>query len=288
VRRVAANLLVVAAAMEGACGPCKGFCEAAPCNLQKPFGTPTLVGDLPAGAQDPWLTPDERTIFFAVGAMADLYTATRGSPTAPFVGPIPVDGVNTAGNEYSPFITRNGLTLYYHGAGNHLMATSRGTLADPFSSPGAIVDLGSSQTDENSPYLLESESPNVLFFSATHSLTEQYDLYTSPATGEGAFSTTPSLVMELSSAGTETSPFLSPDGLTIFFASARTGSPYLDIMTASRPTTSAAFGPPAFVSELNSATNDFGLWLSDDLCRVYFSSDRSGSPAIYSASRPVD
>ena len=71
----------------------------------------------------------------------------------------------------------------------------------------------------------------------------------------------------------------------MYFTSGRTGSMAQDVWTATRATTSTMFGTPVVVSEVSSVANDTPRWLSPDGCRLYISSDRSGSPRILVSSR---
>jgi len=101
--------------------------------------------------------------------------------------------------------------------------------------------------------------------------------------------TTSTLVMELASSAEDGYPAISPDQLVIYFASARAGGAgNFDIWRASRTSTSTAFGAPVRVTELATANDDIPTWISADLCRLYFMSDRSGGMGnldIYVASR---
>lgn len=86
-------------------------------------------------------------------------------------------------------------------------------------------------------------------------------------------------------------PFLCADGLTIYFASQRTGGPgSFDILRATRPTTGSPWGTPTFVSELNSTAADSAPALTEDELELYFLTTGWGAPfapqnAIFVAKR---
>lgn len=86
-------------------------------------------------------------------------------------------------------------------------------------------------------------------------------------------------------------PFLCDSGLTIYFASNRTGTTgSFDILRATRPTTGSAWNPPTFVSELNSAGADSSPALTADELEIYFLTTGWGAPfapqnAIFVAKR---
>lgn len=84
-------------------------------------------------------------------------------------------------------------------------------------------------------------------------------------------------VTALSSSSTETTPEISPDGLTIYFASGRPGgSGGTDIYRATRLSRSADFDSPVRVAELCSANNDFAATPSATGLILYMGSDRPG------------
>jgi Tol biopolymer transport system component len=81
-------------------------------------------------------------------------------------------------------------------------------------------------------------------------------------------------------------PMLSADKLTVYLSSNRPGGKGgFDIWTAHRSTTADGFPAPTPVSELNSSAADYVGWLSPDNCRIYFSSNVSGTFDVYVASR---
>lgn len=69
----------------------------------------------------------------------------------------------------------------------------------------------------------------------------------------------------------DSEPFLSADGLSIYFASSRTGTAgSFDIMRATRPSTGAPWNPPTFVTELNSTGADSSPAVTADDLELYF------------------
>lgn len=106
--------------------------------------------------------------------------------------------------------------------------------------------------------------------------------------GNWSFSA-PEPVAELNSAGYDRDPWLTPDGLTIYFSSDRTGSlGSSDIWMASRPDLASPFATPVNAGDFNTADNDGRLSLTFDLLNAYLSTSRSGSLGgvdIFSATR---
>lgn len=104
----------------------------------------------------------------------------------------------------------------------------------------------------------------------------------------------PVLVTELAgSGGVDGSPFLRADGLELFFSrSGAGGQGSIDLMRATRPSVTAQWGTPVFVTELNSTGADDAPSLTADGLTLFMLSNRAGSPgggangAIWMATRP--
>jgi Tol biopolymer transport system component len=96
--------------------------------------------------------------------------------------------------------------------------------------------------------------------------------------GEGGWWGTPTNLTELNSEALDGAPKLSPDGLTVYFVSDRTGGAGLwDIWYAERASTSDPWGTPQNVTELNTEGYDMHPYASPDGLTLYFASDRSGT-----------
>jgi Tol biopolymer transport system component len=128
--------------------------------------------------------------------------------------------------------------------------------------------------------------------SATGDLLELYfnrdnDIY---VTKRGSMSEpwdTPVAVAELDSADAETTPEVSYDGLTIYFASARAGTlGGNDIWRSSRASRAAAWSTPVHVIELSSAGAD-GAAASTDPRLIMIDSDRAGTLDVFVAQRAM-
>ena len=80
---------------------------------------------------------------------------------------------------------------------------------------------------------------------------------------------------ELTAGPIESNPSLSADERTILFASNRGGD--FDLYVATRPDRTAAFEAPRAVSTLNGPTDESEVFLRDDGCEVFFTSERAGT-----------
>ena len=104
----------------------------------------------------------------------------------------------------------------------------------------------------------------------------------SPTAAFGA----PAKLAEVSGTGSyETGPQISGDGLTMYFASDRTGA-NLNIFVATRAQRADPFGAPTAVAELSSAVDDAGPSVTNDgLVAVVSSIRGGGNPDLYIATR---
>lgn len=85
----------------------------------------------------------------------------------------------------------------------------------------------------------------------------------------------------------ETSPFITPDGLRIYFQSDRTTGYGWDFYYAERADTSSSFNTPVYLSSLSTSENEGNIWMSDDELQAYFTRYAGNYfYKIYTASRP--
>jgi Tol biopolymer transport system component len=94
----------------------------------------------------------------------------------------------------------------------------------------------------------------------------------------------PARIAELSTTMGETTPEMSLDGLTIFFASNRLGN--VDIFTSTRASRTSAWSAPVVVPELSSPADDAAGGISADGLEILLASIRTGDYQIYASTRP--
>jgi hypothetical protein len=110
------------------------------------------------------------------------------------------------------------------------------------------------------------------------------DIYTATRTDAARMWGAATPVDELNSIGTDTSPELSTDGRTIYFASSRGGN--LDIWMSTRPDLAAGWSPPVRVPELSSSMLDTNPTMTPDGLRLVLSrGDTSVTRSIYESTR---
>jgi Tol biopolymer transport system component len=87
----------------------------------------------------------------------------------------------------------------------------------------------------------------------------------------------------LNTAGHEGSPFLTADGLTVYFDTDRDGT--LDIYMSTRASVTDPFPPAVPLTEINTAAGEEDPWVSPDGHHLFFYSTRDGIPGLWESSR---
>jgi hypothetical protein len=100
----------------------------------------------------------------------------------------------------------------------------------------------------------------------------------------------PLALPDLVGGGDNGTPFPSADGLSLYFTAAPPGAVFSDmtgrdLYRASRTSASAPFENPVPLTELNSSNRDQLPWVSRDELTIVFSSERSGTSRLYTATR---
>jgi hypothetical protein len=271
------------------------------CEWNAPFTAAHLLDELTtaAGEGTARLSQDELAVYFwrnNGAALADIFLATRGATTGPFGTPSPLVGVvNTTSYEQDPFLSEDGLTLYFASdrsrAGSsvlQLFVTTRGNRAVSFTdTPGPLTVHSPSSANEYGPYV-GAISGDLWYTRNDPGGTS--DIYRAPSAGVSGFGN-PAPVMELNTAAqNESYPVLSSDELTVWFESEPGGA--ATIFVAHRASTKLPFDAPTKVQELVSMFDGGGgtmrpSFVSKDQCRLY-AFGFTGQPAgerIYVAER---
>lgn len=234
-------------------------------------------------------SPDELTVYLGGGprAPSDLYVAQRNSLAEAFMAPALITSQMSSAHDASPAVSPDGLVLWFESnrsnAKNHVYTATRASILSEFGTPGLAtavnsIDLG--LYEEAQPFMTADSAE--LWFVSNRNNGNDWDIWYSMRT-VGGFSQ-PVNVLGLNSLYVDFLPTLSADRLTVYFSSNREGRSY-DIWTAHRSTINDGFPAPVIVGEINSTASDHPSWLSADGCRLYISSDRSGEPDVYMATR---
>jgi Tol biopolymer transport system component len=231
-------------------------------------------------------------------ALALVFTLTVEVLNAYFTFGKPINlgsNVNSSANEYDPGISSDGLELYFHserpgGYGSlDIWVTRRSTTKEEW---GETVNLGStvnSSTLDTCP----SISPDglALYFSSYRSGgSGKYDLWvTKRSTREDPWGPPENLESSINTSGGEAHPFISADGLSLYFAGAASpmdtprvggyggGDIWLTELTTGRQGTKLIWGASVNLgATINSSVYDAAPCLSADGLMLFFHSDRTG------------
>ena len=214
---------------------------------------------------------------------------SRANPSTAWEAEIPLSEINTSGDEASPFLSVDGLTLVFEsdrpggeGAGD-LWISTRGSVADQWSAP---INLGPNVNSADAEGLatLSSDGRTIVFASGRTDGLGKSDLWisqrSSPDTDD--WSPAANLGPAINSADRELAPLMSADGLRLYFTSDRPGGAgSADLWVSHRATPDAVWSQP---ENLGSAVNDrkwnYGHVLSPDGRLILMTSpDRRGAAA---------
>lgn len=309
-RRVASTVAALGLACSPACGEVKkgggdstmadaagqegepdamGAIDAAParCRPESPFGAPVAL-DAVSSADElndeaAALSADELTLYFSSDRAGDydLYVATRDEPDGELSPAEPVPGLSEPTRfERRPAISADGLQLFAQiGSSTDLeiWVATRANTGEPFEELVSAPGLNSDAATDYTPYAVGGG--NSLYFASTRESGETTsDIWR--ATWNGTAFDAPAKVAgaDLVTASEESNPVVTPDELTLFFASNRVDE--LDIYVATRASTGDDFGPAALLADLSSADLDAPNWISADGCVLYLT-QRVGPSATY-------
>jgi hypothetical protein len=205
--------------------------------------------------------------------------------------PVPVTEVNTPYYETNPFLSNDGLSLYFTRENTdqfyfaRMYQATRPTPSGPFTQVKEISTLNASGSHIYSPWV----SPDNLrmYYMRTESGNQWRLKFTQRASVNDPW--LPGVnIAELNVLGRIDRLTLSADERTIVFGDDGTianGRGSWDLWTATRSDRNSAFGQIRNLSEINTAAAEAGPCLSPDGLTLYFHSNPGGVKTIYEASR---
>lgn len=233
----------------------------APCWLIAPvyaeilFGAPTRVPVEGVASVDyPQVSHDGLELYFASpepGRCSDIWVMRRPSADADWDAPIRLDSpVNSLASETAPCISPDGLELYFSdedvGTANgqqrpggygkaDMWVSRRSSKDDPWGEPENLGPMINTAEDEDAPSL-SADGLSLHFMSSRYDGYGAYDLYVSTrASKDDPWGPAQNVGAPVNTTLAETTPILSPDGLSLFFS-------------AGIPAFPAAFKSDAYVS----------------------------------------
>jgi hypothetical protein len=246
---------------------------------------PTPV-DLPTIGQNdvsnPTLTGDLLEIFFS--SNKEIWTARRASVDVPFGVPELLDAVNMGSLQSSPAIAPDGLTLWLASNGTNnagdldIWESKRKSRTSSWSSPVNCAALNSSQDDLPRP---PGNHGLIMPMSSTRNmpLGREYEIFFASRPNADTEFGPPVEAPELPHppAKSSSDPFLTADGLTLFYSNVPVNDPGGDggdIMLAEHIGWGEPFSGAGPIAGINSSRKDSDPWLSPDGLTLYFVSNR--------------
>lgn len=270
-------------------------CDPCPCSTG-PFGAPELVQGLGLAVASfgPAPSADGSTLYFsAVDGTEDIFFATRAGAVNRFSAAALVPGVNRVDSEEgTPFISADDRSLYFFStradagaAGERdLWLAARSGSGEAFAAPVPVPGVNSDGL-EHLPRLT-ADGLTLMFVSARTSPNAFSNIWqvrrASPTGPWGE----PSELPGVNTNAREEGFWLSPDGLTVFFASNRASAvDDMDIFVATRSDGDGAFGLASGLDAVNTAGIEIDPALTTDGFELFFASDRSGTMQLYRSAR---
>ena len=240
---------------------------------------------------DPYVLPDGLTLFFtavdATSTHSRIFFASRAGRADPFAAGTPLAGLETLGDKDLKEPALENLRELIFASEGDLWVATRPSPADavkPTKYPPG--DLNTPDAEGAPTVSAHGELRMVFVRTKTGERSRLFEARRSDPSPGGAWSDVTDLTL-LNGAGYDlTCPALSPDGLTLFYAS-NSGEPAgTSIYVARRPKLDATFNPPEVVKALSvTGKTSCPRAITDDGCEIYLTNDSSGARASYVAAR---
>lgn len=239
----------------------------------------------------PALSADGRTLYFSayVSGEQQIYAATRGERGLAFENARELPVVNSPASDGSPFVSSNGERMYLFsdrmgGLGQRDVWLSRRQSGARFAEPEVLAGINSRAT-ELLPWVSADEL-SLIFVSDRGGGRGGADLWMARRDAVDADFEEPTNLAELSSEQNEGRAVLSPDGLSAFFSSDRSGGRGgHDLWMGLRTQRQQPFVVLLNLSPLNSGENDQDVALSSDGTELFFASSRGGVSRLWRSAR---
>ena len=251
-----------------------GTCEERPCSIDGTFGSVSSVFSNSTTASGFALSQDGLTAYVSHKASTqyDIYVATRSSTSAQFDSIDLLDNVNHATqDDRSPWLSPNGLTLYFWRQGSDIYVATRTSTSSSFGTATAVTALNSGQADED-PFF--NFAGNQVYFVSDRPGGDR-NFYTAFVSGSGF--TTPTKLDDISTYTEEHHPVITRNELRMYLGSEADGfegDTNGDIWISDRESTTEEFDGLTNLTALNTQSREDPLLLSNDECTLYFMSNR--------------
>jgi hypothetical protein len=203
--------------------------------------------------------------------------------------PVPVNEVNTNYHDKAPFLSYDGLNLYFSradGPGWHyarIYQATRESPDGPFGSVQEISTLNDLANHVDYPWV-SADNKRMYYYKTIVGGSELK--FTQRDTTDEVW--LPGVnISELNALGDVSTPSLTPDELTIVFTGYNfwSGQGGYDVYMATRPNRYSPFGEATNLAGINSAAWDFHPSISPDGLSLVFASMRNGTSQLFTATR---
>ena len=214
----------------------------------------------------------------------DTHVDASGPP-GPWQPPVPIASVNTSNSDRTPWLSADGLTLYFSsnhpvGKTHDIRRAVRSSIAQPFQAAVSVTALNTTWTEE-APFV--AASGKRIWFSRTVATGTQILV----ATGSSGVWNEPSLVAEVSTSTVDGMAMVQTDGSSMYLMSRRGANGDADIYVSTWSATVEQWLAPTTtgLGKVNSPALDLHPHVSSDGLRLYLTSSRDGMHGIYVAAR---
>ena len=248
------------------------------------FSDPALLYNVATTGDegDPFLTADEKTIYFV--RSSDIYKATRTSLTVDFANVAKASDLSSGQSDSKVSMTADGLTAFLNsartggaGGATDVWRATRTSTSQNFATPDQqyLINVNSS-VDQWDPHI---SADGLRLYYAPTAVPDQHIVVASRSDLTDNFGGA-KVLTELDSGMHDNDPTLTSDERLIVFASNRNGD--RNLWYALRDDPSLPFSAPIMVPQINSTTTvDDGPHISADGCRLYFTSNRDTDEDIW-------
>ena len=229
-------------------------------------------------------------------AMGDLWVCKRASPEGDWGLPENLGTtINSASNDGSPFLTADGLELYFwsgRGGGygaQDLYVTRRATRTSPWGVP-TILGPGVNTSQQESAPVVSPDGLELYFSSTRPGGYGGWDIYVSKrATTNDPWGDAVNVGPAVNSPGNDSASSLSPDGLLMVVGSDRPGAfgPYGDGYVTRRASRSAPWQPAVNLGPIVNRTCWNAPFLSADGSALYIMCDPKCDMTSWTYKAPI-
>jgi hypothetical protein len=151
----------------------------------------------------------------------------------------------------------------------------------PWGTPQLVSEISESAYDDDDPVFTADRLE--LYFNSDRGDGGDSDIWVSVRSSTGDPWGAPQEVTELNSPQSDSNAIVSPDGLTLWLNSGRTGE--TEIYVSTRQSRTQSWSTPVLVPELNTAVGDVPCAVSADLRTIIVGSKPGGAWDLYQATR---